>query len=223
MTENGNGGTPTLKPGLNGARVENDFWRTYRRPVVTLALTMPPLSLVVGFLYSETSLVHGGGGIAAVVLPSLLFAVLLVVFAAGRLHSHPGLTVVALVVASAGPFLVGHALNYQATKDWTYDYARRGMNPPLPESWQGYDREETFRSYVGLVTGVDGAGFRDYFRLQASVGCPGWQGARHYRHEVNRSGPAVYAQWSYHVLYFFLAGLLAYYVTKPRKNQIEPV
>lgn len=179
---------------------------------------MPPLLLVIGFLYSETSLVHGGGGIAAVILPGLLFVALLVVFAAGHLHSHPYLTAVAFVVSSLGPFLAGHALNYQATKDWTYDYVRRDPMSPFPEEWRALSRDDSFQRYVGWITGTVGGGFGDYFRLQASIGCQGWEGARHYRHTVNRNGTSVYAQWSYHVLYFFLACLLAFYVTKPAKS-----
>lgn len=218
MTENRSWSTATPKPGADETPPGSKFWRVYHRPIISLALAMPPLSLVVGSLYSETSLVHGGGGIAAVILPALIFVALLVVFAAGRLHAHPLLTVVAFIAASLGPFLVGHALNYQETKDWTYNTVRRAPRSPFPEEWQSLDREQVFESYVGFVTGEDGAGFGDYFRLQASVGCPGWEGARHYRHQVNRSGRAVYAQWSYQVLYFFLAGLLAFYVTKPART-----
>ena len=217
MTENWNGDAATSQPGADETPPGSSFWGVYHRPIIALALALPPLSLVVGFLYSETSLVHGGGGIAAVILPALVFVALLVVFAAGRLHAHPVLTTVAFIAASLGPFLVGHALNYQTTKDWTYSTVQRAPRSPFPAEWQSFNREQVFESYVGFVTGENGAGFQDYFRLQASVGCPGWEGARHYRHQVNRSGPAVYAQWSYQILYFFLAGLLAFFVTKPAK------
>lgn len=179
--------------------------------LAALSVGVPIVIMATGALYSLSG-IHGGHYGAAAVLALAHGGLLWLVYrlGGGRRVNRAAIWLL-LAATSFGPLAVGHAIGYGDLRSLAYRMVQDDGAGRYPAGWKAMSREALFPHWVGQVTGTQGDGFSGYLRAQAAVGWQGRERINKAQTLIERTGLWVWLAWSWHLVFFFLAGAVAYF------------
>jgi hypothetical protein len=159
---------------------------------LAVVLGLPAGLALLALAVALAAAIYGGGSARRGGLMGSVITALLVFGASAALSRLAVIltdgAVMALVVAAGlATFVLGHAFGYGHEKDFAWQYVHEISPARFGPDWQGLDRDENFRRFVGWVTGRAGGGVWGYLRLQAALGA-------HSSHHTRM--PGVRREWS---------------------------
>jgi hypothetical protein len=192
------------------------------RRLAALCIGVPSVILATGAFYSLAG-IHGGHYGAMLALALAHGGLLWLVFRlGGGRRMSAAASGLLLAAVSVGPLVVGHSMGYGDLQSLAYRMVQEDTQDRYPREWKTLGREALFPRWVGQVTGREADGVAGYLRAQAAIGWEGPGRINKTMRQIERTGFWVWLAWAWHLVFFAVAGAVAYFAAVGRPAAASP-